>query len=91
MEVCHRCDNRICVNPEHLFLATHTENMLDMRNKRRQAKNQRHGMAKLTDNQVRAIRKLLLTLSQHQIAKEYGVSQTAIRDISTGKRWRHLE
>ena len=58
MVVCHRCDNPPCVNPKHLFLGTSADNMRDRDSKHRLAFGERHGNAKLTDDDVREIRRL---------------------------------
>lgn len=86
--VCHRCDNPSCVNPEHLFLGTHADNMLDCKSKGRFASGENHGNANLSDAQVIEIR---LRYSDGErgtdLAKEFGVSQQAISKIIRGISW----
>ncbi len=77
--VCHRCDVRCCVNPEHLFLGTQLENFTDMKLKNRAAFGMRNGMAKLTVEDVIEIRGSKLT--QRALAKLYGMGQTQIHRI----------
>ncbi len=76
--VLHKCDNPPCVNTDHLFLGTHAENMADRNAKGRQARGEslaakrrgeNHGLAKLSDDDVRAIR--ADNRLQREIAKEY--------------------
>lgn len=86
--VCHRCDNPPCVNPEHLFAATQLENMADRNRKGRQARGTVNGRAKLVPEQVIAIRADERPLME--IAAEYGVDRSTIRDIKTRKNWKHL-
>lgn len=77
--VCHSCDNRLCVRPEHLFLGTHAENSQDMVRKRRNHLPQR----KLTFEIAQEIRSLyaLGDLSQDQLAERFGVSQSNVSNI----------
>lgn len=93
MFVCHRCDNPSCVNPDHLFLGTHDDNMRDMVDKGRQrsACGSAHPNAKFTEDDARAIRAefALRKTTQRALAKRYGVSQTAIHFVTSEKHWRH--
>ncbi len=88
--VCHRCDVRTCVNPNHLFLGTSNDNNQDMfvKGRHKPARGERAGGAKLTALDVESIRRLLGTKSQREIAIQFGVRQPVISDISTGKSWR---
>ena len=82
--VCHSCDNKRCVNPSHLFLGTHLENMADMVSKGRRSiiSGARNGRTKLTDDQVASIR--ADTRKYRHIAREFGVSISHIEKISAG-------
>ena len=91
MFILHSCDNSMCVNPEHLSVGSHEDNMRDKVNKNRQAKGSNNGNSKLTQEQVREIKnKINLGISQRQIAKEYRVSNPAINKIKTGRTWAHV-
>jgi hypothetical protein len=79
--VLHKCDNRKCCNPDHLFIGSLTDNMLDAYSKRRkvQPKGEKHANAKLSNRQASAIRKAYGHGStQMKLATEYGVSQRVI-------------
>lgn len=89
MLVCHRCDNRGCINPDHLFLGTNSENMADMTAKSRQARGSSNGRAKLTEADVLAI-KSAVGITQQELARQYGVGQILISRIRRGKLWAHL-
>jgi hypothetical protein len=89
-DVCHRCDNPPCVNPEHLFLGTDLDNMQDMIAKGRKVSSPgvRNGQAKLTEEDVLSIR--AARGRQEAIAALYDVSQTLVSSIKSGRRWAHL-
>lgn len=92
--VLHRCDNRKCVNPDHLFLGTHKDNINDMMGKHRNAQlcGELQGSSKLNEGNVTEIRtKYQLNQgTQRMLAVEYGVDQKTIHNIVSGKTWRPL-
>lgn len=91
--VCHHCDNPSCVNPAHLFLGTHQDNMNDMAAKGRAVasgvRGETHGNAKLSQAQAIEIRAMSGT--NQAIARLFGVSREQVRDIKSGRRWKHLD
>lgn len=92
-EVCHRCDNPRCVNPAHLFVGTHAENMADRNGKGRSRgpKGMRHGRANLTDEQVKAIRgRFTDGRCCKDLAQEFGVGPSAVYKIVHRETWRHV-
>ena len=93
--VCHHCDNRKCVNPDHLFLGTQQDNMDDMVRKGREKYyiGEQAPSHKLTGKQVEEIRKLynpnnVRCCSLQGLADRYGVVKTTIWYIVNGKTWR---
>ena len=87
---CHSCDNQICVNPEHIFAGTQSENMQDMERKKRSnhPKGVTHKRAKITEYQVQMIRKD--KRSNVTIAKELNLGHSTIRDIKKRITWKHI-
>lgn len=81
MEVCHHCDNRACVNPDHLFLGTHAENMRDCWKKHRHAYGEKHPHARLSCSQVAEIRRIGKSMKQRELAKKFGVCKDYISTI----------
>lgn len=91
--VLHSCDNPICSNPDHLFLGTARDNLIDMIKKGRRvaAKGEKHSRAKLKNENVMEIRSLLKQgYSFGKLGKKFNVDRTAIRNIKNGKSWSHL-
>lgn len=90
--VCHACDNRVCVNPAHLWLGTGDENMADMATKgraaRREAGGEKNGNAKLTAAQIETVKGLIRRgRNNTEIARMFGVTHQAISRIRRGKAW----
>jgi hypothetical protein len=89
--VCHKCDNRKCVNPEHLFLGTNQDNVDDKIKKQRYAntKGENHCRAILKEKDVLFIRENS-NLGVTALGKMFGVSPQAAYSIINRKTWRHI-
>lgn len=99
LHVLHTCDNPECVNPKHLFLGTHQDNMRDMVNKGRARKGfpidtrgTNNTNSKLTEEDVINIRRIYKPRKtpRHQIARIFGVEKSTIDSILGGKTWAHV-
>lgn len=89
-QLLHSCDNRRCVNPAHLSIGTCLDNSTDKRSKGRGVdfRGENNPSAKLSAEQVEEIRSKLATgCTIRQLAKEYGVTATAVHGIKSGRRW----
>ena len=94
--VCHRCDNPSCLNPNHLWLGTHRENMEDMAQKGRAWKptwfGETNPSSKLNLEKVKEIRARYNNGEpQRSIAKDYGIHQVTVSDIVTYASWNRQE
>lgn len=87
IQVCHTCDNRKCINPNHMFLGTAKDNVWDMIKKGRQPKGETNSRAKLTNEIAAAIRSDTRTLSE--IAKDYNLSFGHVGAIRRGEKWNY--
>lgn len=90
LDILHKCDNPVCVNPAHLFPGTHQQNMEDRNNKKRAAglRGAENKASKLTQAQVDEIRKLCAKgYSNRELGEMYGVSNTSIYYIRHGINW----
>jgi hypothetical protein len=92
-EAAHSCGNGHlgCVNPNHLEWKTRTENAADMVVHGTLALGERHGMAKLTEDAVREIRRLRGVVQQAELANRYGISTRNIREVQSRRTWGWLD
>jgi hypothetical protein len=93
IDVLHTCDNRLCVNPAHLFEGTPGDNAQDMKAKGRHLYGERNTEAKLTESQVKRIHRLYATgkFSTYNLADKFGVGQGTIWKILKRMRWAHVK
>ena len=89
LEICHNCNNRLCIRPEHLRQDTRSSNQID------RSKAGNNPMRKLSDEQVLEIRKLYIPWSREfgttKLGEKFGVDASAIRAIITGKTLSHVQ
>lgn len=97
MDVCHHCDNPPCVNPDHLFVGTRLDNMLDAAAKGRVSpppvvKGEDSHLSKLTAEQAAEARRLRRAgLGREELAARFGLSVSGITKVLSGASWPDLE
>lgn len=89
--VLHRCLSRRCINPDHLYLGDHRANMADMVAQGHSLKGEKHGAAKLTEENVREIKRLFAKgIPNTRLGRMFGVATNTIRRIRIGRNWAHV-
>lgn len=91
MHLCHVCDNRRCVNFDHLFIGTNLDNMRDKAAKGRSTKGENSHLSKLKEQDVLAIRALHKEgYILHALAKIYNIQHSTIGYIVNRVTWKHI-
>lgn len=87
----HKCDNPRCINPDHLELGTHADNMNDRNVRGRAAKGSRHGRAVIDEGVLLQVRELLAAgATQRDIAARFNISQRTVCRINRKETWKHV-
>jgi hypothetical protein len=87
-DILHSCDNPSCVNPSHLSLGTHADNMKDMKNKGRAHTGKNLRIKLLDENQIKEIRNSLDTHAN--LSRKYNVSSYTIQDVRSYKTYKYV-
>lgn len=93
--ICHKCDNPGCVNPDHIFIGTQSDNMTDMHNKGRSSMTFKKGHTinhKLSVEIIRQIKAEVIDgiLNAKQIGQKLGVKHQTVCDIRAGRRYANV-
>jgi len=92
MWVLHKCDNKSCVNPEHLFIGTAKDNTQDCikKNRRNTPRGSNHHAAKLNEDLVLKIRTIYKNKKLSELSEQIGVSISLIGLVKRNKIWKHV-
>jgi len=95
MQANHKCDNRRCVNPAHIYIGTQKQNVRDCILRNRNSKGEKHPISLLSEDSVRFIRSNYIprhpTFGFSALARKFGVNDETVRDAYIGKTWKHIE
>lgn len=91
MFICHKCDNKKCINPEHLEVGTHEKNVQDAVDRGLYRIGESHPNSKLTESEVVSIKIMLSSgMKNIDIAKVTNAHKDTVSDIKRGKAWKHV-
>lgn len=90
MFLLHSCDNPACINLEHLRIGTAKENSEDAVARGRMRRGSEHTNSKLTECDVKQIKKQLNMKKDSELADEFNVSPALIWNIRNNKTWKHI-
>jgi hypothetical protein len=95
MNICHKCDVKLCLNPDHLFIGTQKDNIHDMIRKERNSRGERHVGAVLTEAAVHFIREHYKPkhpeLGFQAMGRKFGVDGETVRDAYVRRTWKHIK